>query len=165
MKRVVVALGSNLGNRLGMLQHAVDSLSMDARIEVIAASSIYETDPIGPSDQPYLNAALVLRTDYLPHELLEVCQDIERESGRVRTVKWGPRTLDLDIIWFDTYTMVGPSLTIPHPHAHERLFVLVPLAELDLELAHDLASVPIPPPAELPDSIQITMLQLEGVPG
>jgi 2-amino-4-hydroxy-6-hydroxymethyldihydropteridine diphosphokinase len=127
MTRAFLALGSNLGDRLYELRRAVRALD-----ERVACSSVFETDPVGgPTDQgPYLNMVVQLETDRSPRELLETCQALERAAHRERIVRWGPRTLDVDIVWMDGVTIDEPDLQVPHPRYAERPFVLAPLAEL-----------------------------------
>jgi 2-amino-4-hydroxy-6-hydroxymethyldihydropteridine diphosphokinase len=138
-RQVVFALGSNLGDRLASLQAGVDALAADQQISATAVSGVYETSPVGGPDQPdYLNAVLIAVSPLPARALLDRCQAAERASGRVRTVRWGPRTLDIDIITCDAETSSDPELTLPHPRAHERAFVLVPWLDAD-------------PDAELPD--------------
>ena len=129
MTRAAVALGSNLGDRLSHLRAGVDGL--DAICDVTAASRLYETDPVGGPDQGrYLNAVVLVETDMAPLDFMASLLDIEREQGRVRTERWGPRTLDLDLISYDGVQMDEPALHLPHPRAHERGFVLAPLVDV-----------------------------------
>jgi len=129
MTRAVLAMGSNLQDRLGLLRGAVASLRQIST--VISVSSLYETEPVGGPDQGrYLNAAVVVDTDLRPRDLLEALLAIERAADRVRGVKWGPRTLDLDIIAYGQEQVDEPDLTIPHPRARDRRFVLDPVAEI-----------------------------------
>jgi 2-amino-4-hydroxy-6-hydroxymethyldihydropteridine diphosphokinase len=134
--RAFLGVGSNLGDRRAYLRDAVDSLP-----DVVATSSVYETDPVGgPANQgPYLNLVVEIDTRLEPHALLSVCHRIESAAHRVRDEHWGPRTLDIDIIWMDGVTMDEPRLTIPHPRWKDRKFVLAPLRELapDLVTAHE----------------------------
>ena len=127
---VALALGSNLDDRLGRLAAAVDAL--DAVIELLAVSSVYESDPVGPvADQPpFLNAALTARTTLGPLELLDVALDLETRAGRRRSLAGGPRTLDVDLILFGRATLARSTLRIPHPRWRDRSFVLAPLAEI-----------------------------------
>ncbi len=129
MPRATVALGSNLGDRLVQLRSGVDGL---ARLgEVVAVSSLYETEPVGgPVQGRYLNAVVLLETELEPEELLARLHQIEEDADRTRDVYWGPRTLDLDLITHDGRQVDLPHLTVPHPRAHERRFVLAPLAEV-----------------------------------
>jgi 2-amino-4-hydroxy-6-hydroxymethyldihydropteridine diphosphokinase len=126
-----LALGSNLGDRLGTLQRAADLLDGRERIDVVRSSRVYETDPVGPAQPAYLNAVIEVRTDLEPRELLEACLAVEAELGRVRGERWGPRTIDIDVLTYDRRSVDEPDLEIPHPRMHERGFVLVPLRELD----------------------------------
>lgn len=130
MTRAFLGLGSNLGDRRGHLRAAVGSLS-----GVIAVSEVYETEPVGGPDQgPYLNIVVEIDTDLDPHALLGVCHRIESAAGRVRDVRWGPRTLDVDILWIDGTEVDDDDLQVPHPRMFERRFVLEPLSELAPEL-------------------------------
>ncbi len=130
--RAFLGLGSNLGDRWANLRGAVAALP-----DVVAVSSVYETQPVGgPEDQgPYLNAVVQLATDRSPRQLLDAAAAAEATAGRVRTVRWGPRTLDVDVLWIDGVRMAEPDLIVPHPRLWERAFVLVPLAELAPDLA------------------------------
>ncbi|HEX6331858.1 MAG TPA: 2-amino-4-hydroxy-6-hydroxymethyldihydropteridine diphosphokinase [Actinomycetota bacterium] len=128
-----LGLGSNLGDRLDLLQRAVDLLHRREGIEVVRSSRVYETEPVGPPQPHYLNAVVEVRTTLEPLELLRTCLDVEAELGRVRAERWGPRPIDVDVLTFDRRVVDEPELTIPHPRMHERGFVLVPLAELDPE--------------------------------
>jgi 2-amino-4-hydroxy-6-hydroxymethyldihydropteridine diphosphokinase len=128
----VVALGSNLGARLDILQGAVTAIAGIAGVTVTAVSPVYETVPVGGPAQPdYLNAALLARTTLPPRDLLKQLNEIEAAFDRVRGVRWGPRTLDLDIITYQGVTSDDPELTLPHPRARERAFVLAPWHDLD----------------------------------
>lgn len=133
MSRVFLGLGSNLGDRLAYLREAVDSL---AGVGLVGASPAYETEPVGgPGGQgPYLNLVVELDTDLSPRELLGVCHRLESAADRVRSERWGPRTLDVDILWIDGVTVDEPDLQVPHPRMWERRFVVAPLAELAPEL-------------------------------
>jgi 2-amino-4-hydroxy-6-hydroxymethyldihydropteridine diphosphokinase len=148
-----LALGSNLGDRLEMLQRAVELLDGRPGIDVVRSSRVYETDPVGPPQPAYLNAVVEVRTDLEPHELLKDTQAVEDELGRVRTERWGPRTIDVDVLTFDERTVDDPGLVIPHPRMHERGFVLVPLGELDpdpmLRGGQKLSALRLPPEAVL----------------
>lgn len=129
--RAFLALGSNLGDRRAHLRTAVAAIP-----EVVAVSPVYETPPFGPPGQgPYLNLVVELDTERSPHELLDLCHELERAAERVRVVRWGPRTLDVDIVWMEGVSMVTDDLTVPHARAHERRFVLVPLADLAPDVA------------------------------
>ena len=109
-----LSLGSNMGDRLGHLQAAVHSLAQSTGVDIVKVSSIYETDPWGLEDQrPFFNAVIWIRTDLLPMELLRVCQSVERQRDRIRGIRWGPRTLDIDILRYDDQTINNLELTIP----------------------------------------------------
>ena len=134
-----VALGSNLGDRDAALRFAFDALADLPRTILAARSTVIETDPVGPPNQPrYLNAAAVLRTSLDPHELLERMLDIERRFGRDRAdePRWGPRTLDLDLLLYSETVLATPRLILPHPCLHERPFVLEPLTEIAPDMLH-----------------------------
>ncbi|CAL9463246.1 2-amino-4-hydroxy-6-hydroxymethyldihydropteridine diphosphokinase [Streptomyces werraensis] len=133
-KRAVVSLGANLGNRLETLQGAVDALEDTPGIRVKAVSPVYETEPWGvePGSQPsYFNAVAVLKTTLPPSSLLERAQAVEEAFHRVRDERWGPRTLDVDIVAYADLHSDDPHLTLPHPRAHERAFVLAPWLDID----------------------------------
>ncbi|HMM21543.1 MAG TPA: 2-amino-4-hydroxy-6-hydroxymethyldihydropteridine diphosphokinase [Selenomonadales bacterium] len=128
---IILGLGSNVGDREGNIRAALEALARYPDIELIAVSSLYETAPVGFTDQPdFLNAAARISTALEPLELLQVCLGIERDLGRVREVKWGPRTMDIDLLIYDAVELASEQLTLPHPRLHERCFVLVPLAEI-----------------------------------
>ena len=128
--RAVLGLGANLGDALGALRGAVDALDADPATDVVAASSVYRSAPVGGPEQPdYLNAVVVVATDLRSWELLELAQRIEADHDRVREERWGPRTLDIDLVTFDSVVSNDPDLTLPHPRAHERLFVVLPWLE------------------------------------
>ncbi len=127
MTRAFLGLGSNLGDRRDHLRAAIASLP-----GVTAVSDVYETDPVGgPSQGRYLNLVVEIDTELEPHALLGICHRIESAAGRVRDVRWGPRTLDVDILWIDGVLVDTPDLQVPHPRMNERRFVLEPLSELD----------------------------------
>lgn len=125
--RAIVALGSNLGDRVAYLRHGVDSLGT-----IVASSQVFETDPVGgPDDQgPYLNMVVIVATDLDPFAFLRHLNAIEASADRIRVVRWGPRTLDLDILFYDDVRIESEDLTIPHPRFAERRFVLEPLSEV-----------------------------------
>ncbi len=126
-----VALGSNVGDRAGYLAFARERLAQLPETEVRGVSAVEETEPLGPEPQdPYLNQMVRLATGLSPRELLEACQDIERATGRARAVRWGPRTLDLDIVRFGDREIREPDLVIPHPALCQRPFWRRELAEL-----------------------------------
>ena len=133
-RRAFVGLGSNLGDRLGALDRAVSLLA--AAGDVLAVSAVYETEPVGgPNDQDrYLNAVVELVTADSPRALLERCRALEEDAGRVRTVRFGPRTLDADVLIVGDERVDEPDLVVPHPRMFERRFVLAPLAEVAPDL-------------------------------
>lgn len=134
MHQAVLSLGSNLGDRYENLAEGAAYLSTHG-LTLIDCSSVYETEPVGYTDQPdFLNIVLRVATVLAPLDLLEVCQQAERARLRERTVHWGPRTLDVDILLYDEVIMDDPVLTLPHPRMAERAFVLGPLAEMDAAL-------------------------------
>ena len=130
-RRVFLGLGSNVGDRWRLLREAVASLP-----DVVAVSPVYETDPVGgPSGQgPYLNCVVELSTALAPRQLLGICHRLETAADRVRHERWGPRTLDIDILHVDGFELDEPDLQIPHPRMRERRFVLEPLRDLAPEL-------------------------------
>jgi 2-amino-4-hydroxy-6-hydroxymethyldihydropteridine diphosphokinase len=131
-ERVYVALGSNIGDREAHLAHARARLAALPRTRLLAVSLVEETAPLGPVAQgPYLNQMALLETDLTPAEILQHLHTIERERGRTRSVRWGPRTLDLDIVRFGDRRIHEPALTIPHPELERRDFWQREIAELD----------------------------------
>jgi 2-amino-4-hydroxy-6-hydroxymethyldihydropteridine diphosphokinase len=132
--RAFLGLGSNLGDRWQLLRDAVAALP-----DVVAVSPVYETDPVGgPEGQdPYLNLVVELDTSLSPRELLEVAQRLEADAQRVRVERWGPRTLDVDVLLVGDLVVNDPDLVVPHPRMWERAFVLVPLADLAPDLVPD----------------------------
>lgn len=140
-RRAFLSLGSNLGDRESHLRRAVDQLRAGSTPMVTAVSQVYETDPVGgPQDQgAFLNLVIELAVplDVDPYRILQQCHRLEASAGRVRTVRWGPRSLDADVVWIDGITLDDPDLTLPHPRWRERRFVLAPLAELAPDLVGD----------------------------
>ena len=129
--RVFLSIGSNLGNRLEFLQRGVDMLGAIEGVSIAAVSSVYETEPVGNKNQPpYLNAALELRCSLAPDELVAQLKAAERTIGRSSSERWGPREIDLDLVYYADVVTVAPGLAVPHPEAERRKFVLVPIAEL-----------------------------------
>jgi 2-amino-4-hydroxy-6-hydroxymethyldihydropteridine diphosphokinase len=132
MRDVVLSLGSNVGDSVAILSGAVTDLQTSSGVQVTAASSVYETDPVGgPEQDPFLNAVLLARTTLDNRALLSVTQAVEQNWHRMREVRWGPRTLDIDILAIGEEVSDDPDVTVPHPLAHERAFVLVPWHEVD----------------------------------
>jgi len=132
---VYIALGTNLGDRLANLHAAIES--MPPEIHVLAESHVYETPPWGYEDQPaFLNMVLKTETDLEPEALLKYLKQLEVELGRKQNFRWGPRLIDLDILFYDDLVLDSPPLVIPHMRLHERAFVLVPLMDIAPELIH-----------------------------
>ena len=130
-KSAFVGIGSNLGDREGNLRQAIELLSAEDGIDVVAVSEIRETDPVGPVEQgPFLNGAVRIETGLAPRELLERLLAVEGRLGRVRRERWGPRTIDLDLLLYGDDVVDEPGLTVPHPRLHERRFALEPLSDL-----------------------------------
>ena len=131
-RRTVIAMGSNIGDRLDYLQGGLDGLFDTPRISFLAVSPVYETTPVGGPEQPdYLNAVVIAETSMPAQAVLERCLSLEDAYGRVRDERWGPRTLDLDLIIYGDEVSNSPGLTLPHPRAHERAFVLAPWLDAD----------------------------------
>lgn len=151
--RAYVGLGSNLGEREATLRRAVEALGATEGIEVVAVSSFRETDPIGVPDQPrFVNGAAALETTMSARELLERLLEVERTLGRDRSaeVRWGPRTVDLDLLLYGEESIDEPGLEVPHPRLTQRVFVLEPLLELEPEL-------------RLPDGRRLRDLRIPGL--
>jgi 2-amino-4-hydroxy-6-hydroxymethyldihydropteridine diphosphokinase len=131
-RRAYLGIGSNLGDRLAHLQLAVDELAKAPGVAVVGVSPVYETAPVGGPEQPdFLNAVVAVDTTLAAHELLRVAQQVESAAQRVRNVRWGPRTLDVDVLLVGDERIDDPDLVVPHPRIAERAFVVVPLADLD----------------------------------
>ena len=131
MSTVYIGIGSNLGDRLGYIREAIAKMGQSQEIEIRRASSVYETEPVGHKEQPrFLNMVLELKTSFEPSNLLEHLLRIEDQMGRKRDQAWGPRNIDLDILFYDDVVINSDRLTLPHPRMHQRRFVLVPLAEI-----------------------------------
>ena len=114
------------------IKSAIKLIEEIASTEITDVSSLYKSKPVGPQDQDdYINAVVKIETELMPYELLECMQEIEKQHGRIRGERWGPRVIDLDILMFGNKIMTDQKLTIPHPEIHNRSFVLVPLAEID----------------------------------
>lgn len=140
MNTAYLGLGSNLGNRLAFLRGGRDILVNRPDIELIQSSGVYETEAIGgPPENPlFLNAVLQIQTSLEPRQLLQACLAVEEEFGRSRPIRWAPRTLDLDILFYADQVLCEEHLTIPHPRLCERAFVLVPLMEIAPDFKHPL---------------------------
>ena len=132
MTTAFVGIGSNLGDRETNLGQAIELLSAEDGIEVVAVSEIRETDPVGPVQQgQFLNGAVKVDTSLGPRQLLDRLLSLENRLGRVRSERWGPRTIDLDLLLYGGERVDEPGLTVPHPRLHERRFALEPLLDLD----------------------------------
>jgi 2-amino-4-hydroxy-6-hydroxymethyldihydropteridine diphosphokinase len=137
MEDVYIALGSNQGDSAKICSLAVEALDGHNQIQVLKTSSLYRTQPVGMTDQDdFINGVILCRTDLSPEDLLEITRGIENSFHRARHQRWGPRTLDLDILTYGSQCLDLPWLTIPHPRLHERRFVLIPLAEVSPEWVH-----------------------------
>jgi 2-amino-4-hydroxy-6-hydroxymethyldihydropteridine diphosphokinase len=130
MALAAIALGSNLGDSIAFVEAAVQTLSRDPDIILVSQSHWYQTVAIGPAQPDYVNGCVVLKTGRSPESLLQLLLEIEQQFGRERTERWGPRTLDLDLLLYDAVVLQTSFLTLPHPRMTERAFVLIPLAEL-----------------------------------
>lgn len=136
MENVFLLLGTNLGDRAANLKSARNLIAFRAG-QIIATSSVYETAPWGKTDQPgFLNQCLAINTQHSPEELLRILQKTEKEIGRESTEKWGPRLIDIDILFYEDRTTATDQLTIPHPYLHQRRFTLLPLAEIAAKFKH-----------------------------
>ena len=130
--RAYLGLGSNLGDRHANLVAAAGLVADQPGVAVAASSRVYETEPVGGPDQPeFLNVVVEVDTDLTARELLTTCLGVERDLGRIRDVRWGPRTVDVDLLIYDRDVIDEPGLVVPHPRAHERSFAVVPLLELE----------------------------------
>lgn len=135
MIKAYLALGSNLGNRKENILKAYQYIQADEDVAIIAKSSFYETKPVGYVDQEwFINSVIAIETTLTPYELLELCHNVENELKRVRKIRWGPRTIDVDILLYNDLTLDEEDLIIPHPRMTERAFVIVPLYEIDQSL-------------------------------
>lgn len=134
--KCAIALGSNLGDSLTILKSAIETLNNSPEIEVKSHSSWYQTAPVGPPQPDYINACAILEVTLEPQQLLAKLLEIEIKFNRIRQEKWGPRTLDLDLLLYDNLVLETPTLTLPHPRMTERAFVLVPLAEIAPDWVH-----------------------------
>ena len=135
MTTAYVGLGANLGSREATVRRAVELLGATDGVDVLAVSQLRETAPVGVVDQPpFLNGAVAIETARAPRDLLDLLLEIERSLGRVREERWGPRTIDLDLLVYGDEVVDEPGLRVPHPHLHERRFALEPLAELQPDL-------------------------------
>ncbi len=136
-RRAFLGLGTNLGDRQAHLVEAVEAIP-----DLVATSSVYETEPVGgPEQDAYLNLVVEVETAMTPHELLALCRSLERAAGRERRIRWGPRTLDVDVLWIEGVTVDEPELTVPHPRMYQRNFVVVPLLEIAPDLGEEMTAL------------------------
>ncbi len=136
--RAVVSIGSNLGDKLAHLRRGLSLLESSGAARIIARSRFFRTRPVDFHDQDwFVNAAVLLQTQLAPRPLLAALKAVERQVGRTQqTVRFGPRVLDMDIVFYDALTLESPDLTIPHPRMHKRRFVLMPICDIDPEIVH-----------------------------
>lgn len=147
-----IALGTNIGKRDQHLHQAISFLKEEQNIKLVMTSSVYETDPVGYTDQdPFFNMVIKVETTLLPLELLAICQKIEQKLGRRREIRWGPRTIDLDILLYNKENIESENLIVPHPRMTERGFVLIPLLEIS-------------PNINFPDTAQPLKSYLDNLP-
>lgn len=129
---IYLGLGSNIGDSRAYLKQAIQAILEIQGVEQCGLSSLYRTPAWGKTDQPdFYNCVLAIKTNLCPHTLLSKCQGIEQACQRTREQHWGPRTLDIDILWVNDHALISPNLIVPHPYLFQRAFVLVPLAEID----------------------------------
>jgi 2-amino-4-hydroxy-6-hydroxymethyldihydropteridine diphosphokinase len=153
--RALIGLGSNLGDRLANLTDAIGRLAKTEGVEVTRASRVYETAPVGPPQPDYLNAVAEIWTSLSARSLMNALLSIEADLGRVRTERWGPRVIDLDLLNYAREEIDEPGLEVPHPRMHERAFVMVPLLELEAD--------PLLPGGRTIPSLRLGPATLEGV--
>lgn len=164
--RVFLALGGNLENPRNSFVAAAQKLHAHPQIELVAAAPLYQTPAVGgPADQPdYLNTVVELATDLPPRQLLAFCREIEDAAGRTRGIRWGARTLDLDLLFYARQIIETPDLTVPHPRLQQRHFVLLPLADLAADFIHPQRQVSIADLlAQLPAAEGITRIENDWI--
>ena len=138
MNKAYLGLGTNMGNRENYLREAVEIINNNQEIKILKVSKVYETKAWGLKEQDdFLNLCVEIETELNPQELLEVCHKVEEELNRVRTIRWSPRTIDVDILFFNDMLSLDENLTLPHPRIKERAFVLIPLMDLNTNLLID----------------------------
>lgn len=134
-RKAYLGIGGNIGDKRDNIESAIEMLKENSSVEVKQVSSFYETEPVGYTDQEwFLNVVVEIETTLPPYELLEFCQHIEAELKRVRLIRWGPRTIDVDILLYEGYESTDEKLTVPHPRMTERAFAMVPLYELNKDI-------------------------------
>ena len=142
MEQIYIGFGSNQGDSVRICREAIEALRRHPEIDVVRVSSLYRTEPVGMVQQDwFVNGVISCKTSLKPLDLLDVTRRIEEDFGRVRAVRWGPRSLDMDILSYGELQVDLPGLTIPHPRLHERLFVLVPLEEIAPDWRHPLFKI------------------------
>jgi 2-amino-4-hydroxy-6-hydroxymethyldihydropteridine diphosphokinase len=135
MNKAYIVLGTNMGDRELNLKDALSELSAMPEIDIVSVSSIYETDPVGYLDQgKFLNMVICINTSFSAQSLLAACMEVEQILGRKREIRWGPRTIDLDILLYNQENIVTKNLIVPHPRMLERAFVVIPLVEIDKDI-------------------------------
>ncbi|MFQ6110472.1 MAG: 2-amino-4-hydroxy-6-hydroxymethyldihydropteridine diphosphokinase [Nitrospinota bacterium] len=166
MTRVYLGLGSNMGDPLARCREALKRLDSSPGFKLLASSSFYLTEPLGPIRQdPFVNAAALIETALSPWQSLALLKGVEKEMGRVEGPRWGPRVIDLDILLYGERVIESPELTIPHRELHRRRFVLVPLLELDPSLSHPVLGLSLRELVEaLPEEGWVRPLRAEGAP-
>ena len=157
--RCAIGLGANLGDPVFTLNAAIEALSETPGMTVIARSSWYVTRPVGPPQPNYINGCVVIETQREPHEVLKILLEIENQFGRVREVRWGARTLDLDLLLYDDRIITSPDLEVPHPRMCARAFVLVPLAEIAPDWEHPVSNFAIESLRQMVDCSDVTFYQ------
>jgi 2-amino-4-hydroxy-6-hydroxymethyldihydropteridine diphosphokinase len=143
MVKAFVGLGSNLGKRKKNIDNSIRLLAQKRGVELIERASYYETEPVGPVQPWFINTAIRIETDSSPKEILATCKEIEKRIGRVDSLKWGPRLVDLDLLLVNECVIKENNLILPHPQMENRRFVLLPLLELDPDLVHPNLNVPL----------------------
>lgn len=147
-----IGIGSNIGDKVGSCERAISEIIKIDRHRLLAKSSFFKTQPIGYKDQDwFINGVIKIETDLSPHELLQHLKSIELALGRKETFRWGPRLIDLDLLFFDQEEIQTTDLCVPHPRLHKRRFVLIPMAEIDRDFIHPVFKVTI---QQLLDNLQ-----------
>ncbi len=165
--KVYLGVGTNVGNLLENIKNAIKLLTSDKAIKALHASSLYITEPVGlVEQQDFLNCVFFVETELSQQELFLKLKDIEKSMGRKKTVKYGPRIIDLDILFYEDIIYQDLDLTIPHPHLHKRSFVLWPLCELSEDLVHPLFMKTVAKlKSELVNPTSVKLFETEGFPG
>ncbi|MCF7876509.1 2-amino-4-hydroxy-6-hydroxymethyldihydropteridine diphosphokinase [Candidatus Bipolaricaulota bacterium] len=143
MVKAFIGLGSKLGDRKENIDNSIRLLTSLDGITLLSRASNFETEPVGPIQPWFINTAIKIETDLAPEELLSKCKEVERRIGRVDSLRWGPRLVDLDLLLFGERVIQTDRLALPHPEMEERKFVLIPLIELESELIHPELEIPL----------------------